>query len=481
MDPIEPNPLPSPQHDLESSQPAASIKPESRLNQWLKSVSPFTYFFSFVLILSLVALAYFVLQNLTLKSQLGMSFFRWPWAKTICTYQATDFKPGETVPSVDGCNSCSCSQDGQVMCTLMACESTNEVANISNTNSWQSYSNKIYHYSFKYPPDWEINYGKTAGAVIASHDDVAEAAYVSLFKPELSKTNRPDAKVMGIDIAFNAKVISPLTHEAITCNVIDSQECIEKLHSDIALDTKIEKMSLDSHEAISIEGPIKDDGFSAKFVYVLNQGKMFEISLTTNNVPLDKTLLNTFTEILSTLNFSPPKSNESAETTEDDYPSETIKYAPKSDWQSFIDNVAGYEIQFAPTSKVHENPGATVMGESLSITACRFKDPQGNEVCLTDYSIRVFNNYTGGSRRVWLQENLDTYKPYFMNWIIGGKKALVAIDGNPGGSSSLNILIPHGNQMIVFMVSGVAWDPDTGKVPDLAYEKSVLSTFKIIE
>ncbi len=480
MDPAEPNPLPASQYDPEPIQSAASIKPESKLVRALKNISPFTYCFAAVLVISLVALAYFVLQNLSLKSQLGMISFKWPWTSATCTYQGTEFKPGESVPSVDGCNSCSCSQDGQVMCTLMACGVTEQVVQ-NNTDSWQSYSNKTYQYSFKYPPDWQINYGKTAGKVIASSDDVAEAANVSLFKPELSNINRPDGKVMGIDIVFNSDVISPLTEEVITCEVIDSPECIEKLRYTLGTESKIEKMSLGSHEAISVESPAKDDSFSSKNVYFLNQGKVFEISLITNNMPMDKALLNTFAEILNTLSFSPPKSSESTETTGDDLPTATIKYSPKSDWQTYTDDLANYEIQFEPTSKVHEYPGATVMGESLSVTACRFKDPQGKEVCLTDYSIRVFNNYTGGSRRDWLQENLNAYKPYYMHWIIDGKNALVAIDGNPGGSSSLNILIPNGNQMIVFMVSGVAWDPDTGKVPDLAYEKSVLSTFKTID
>jgi hypothetical protein len=184
--------------------------------------------------------------------------------------------------------------------------------------------------------------------------------------------------------------------------------------------------------------------------------------------------------ILSTFEFN----DQTQATTDDDaseLPSEIIKYAPKSDWQTYTDDLANFEIQFESSSKVSDNPGATVKGESLSITSCQFNDPQGKEVCLTDYSIRVFNNYTGGSRRTWFQANINSYKPYYVNWIIDGKKALVAIDGNPGGSSSLNILIPYDNQIIVFWVSGVAWDPDTGELPDLSYFKSILSTFKTLK
>lgn len=38
-----------------------------------------------------------------------------------CQYNGKNYKTGDAFPSTDGCNSCGCS-DGQVACTLMACE-----------------------------------------------------------------------------------------------------------------------------------------------------------------------------------------------------------------------------------------------------------------------------------------------------------------------------------------------------------------------
>lgn len=38
-----------------------------------------------------------------------------------CTYNNKTYRSGEGFPSTDGCNSCSCN-DGEVACTLMACE-----------------------------------------------------------------------------------------------------------------------------------------------------------------------------------------------------------------------------------------------------------------------------------------------------------------------------------------------------------------------
>lgn len=148
MNVTEPNPVPAPQNGLEPIKPAATIKPESKLIRALKNIPPFTYFFAAVLTISLIALAYFMLQNLSLKSQMGMNSFRLPWANATCTYQGQEFKPGESVPSVDGCNSCSCGENGQVACTLMACSSDKEVV-LDLTANWKTYASP--GYSFMYP------------------------------------------------------------------------------------------------------------------------------------------------------------------------------------------------------------------------------------------------------------------------------------------------------------------------------------------
>ncbi len=38
-----------------------------------------------------------------------------------CEYNGVTYESGEGFPDVDGCNNCSC-ENGQVACTLMACE-----------------------------------------------------------------------------------------------------------------------------------------------------------------------------------------------------------------------------------------------------------------------------------------------------------------------------------------------------------------------
>jgi Pacifastin inhibitor (LCMII) len=38
-----------------------------------------------------------------------------------CVYNGVSYRPGDTFASIDGCNSCTCAQSGQVACTLIAC------------------------------------------------------------------------------------------------------------------------------------------------------------------------------------------------------------------------------------------------------------------------------------------------------------------------------------------------------------------------
>lgn len=39
-----------------------------------------------------------------------------------CKYGGKEYKLGDGFKAIDGCNTCSCGEDGLVSCTLMACE-----------------------------------------------------------------------------------------------------------------------------------------------------------------------------------------------------------------------------------------------------------------------------------------------------------------------------------------------------------------------
>ena len=134
-----------------------------------------------------------------------------------------------------------------------------------------------------------------------------------------------------------------------------------------------------------------------------------------------------------------------------DLPTETLVYKQQPDWQTYTDNVVGFSFQYPAENNKLAN------------------------------SVQIYNDYDGSSRREWLKKKFSGYQPYYMNWVIDGANALVAIEGNTGGSSGLLIAIPKNKTMIVFSASFVAWDPQTDKLPDLSFYKQILSTFRFIK
>lgn len=154
---------------------------------------------------------------------------------------------------------------------------------------------------------------------------------------------------------------------------------------------------------------------------------------------------------------------------------EIFSYKQNPSWATYSDKVAKFTVQYPPEHKVAD---ASIEGKEISFWNCGLNDPNRGKVCLSGFTLKVYNDYDQGSRRVWLNTKLQLYRPYYQDLIIDGKKALMAIEGNPGGSSDIFIVIPNGSMMIVYNAGMVAWDPDTSKLPDLTYHKQVLSTFK---
>lgn len=173
----------------------------------------------------------------------------------------------------------------------------------------------------------------------------------------------------------------------------------------------------------------------------------------------------------------PTDSTKATDNTEqaEELKTETISYKPDSSWSTYTDKVAKFTIQYPPEHKVSD---ASKEGQEVYIWSCGFNDPNRGKICSGGFSLRIYNDYDQGSRREWVSKKFAPYKPYYLNWIIDGKKALVMIEGNPGGSSSMLVAIPNGSQMVVYSKGFVSWDPDTNKLPDLTYQKNILSTFR---
>ena len=52
-----------------------------------------------------------------------------------CSYDNSTYQAGESFPSKDGCNSCSCTDAGGVICTQRACADTAPVINQCQTDA----------------------------------------------------------------------------------------------------------------------------------------------------------------------------------------------------------------------------------------------------------------------------------------------------------------------------------------------------------
>lgn len=104
--------------------------------------------FGILALLLVVTSGFLYIENANLKKQLGLS--PKPLLPKTCDYNGVAYQPGEGFPSTDGCNSCSCTETGEVTCTLMVCDSDTEQIQTDQTTSWKTYSASSY--SFKYPP-----------------------------------------------------------------------------------------------------------------------------------------------------------------------------------------------------------------------------------------------------------------------------------------------------------------------------------------
>jgi hypothetical protein len=131
---------------------------------------------------------------------------------------------------------------------------------------------------------------------------------------------------------------------------------------------------------------------------------------------------------------------------------ETLSYTPQPLWSTYTDSVSGFSIQY-PSDYIADDNNQE--GKSAAFIYCP-EELKAQKKCVSRFTLSIHNNYEGGSRRVWLKENFDPYQPYYKNLIIGGQKALLAIEGNPGGSSSMMVAIPKGSTMITYSKSWVA-------------------------
>lgn len=78
-----------------------------------------------------------------------------PATASSCLVNGKQYAARETFASEDGCNTCACTSDFQVVCTEKACISTNSATKKPTpTPALKTYKNTTYKFSFQYPQNW---------------------------------------------------------------------------------------------------------------------------------------------------------------------------------------------------------------------------------------------------------------------------------------------------------------------------------------
>ena len=143
-------------------------------------------------------------------------------------------------------------------------------------------------------------------------------------------------------------------------------------------------------------------------------------------------------------------------------------------WQTLVDQVAKFSIQYPPNYKVAEYSN----GSGGYLLGC-INDPNRGELCMSGFSIKIYNNYSGGSRREWLFAQYPNIKNFLINPVfkdlnVQNVNVLAVLDTNSGGSTGSWAIIPKGTQIILltFPVGGDISSPGFKSI------KQFLSTFK---
>lgn len=143
----------------------------------------------------------------------------------------------------------------------------------------------------------------------------------------------------------------------------------------------------------------------------------------------------------------------------------------KPNWQTYSDTKAGFSVQYPPNHKVNEK----LEREKVTFLNC------GSDFCSDGMAITIYNDYDGGSRRVWLSKKFDlsTYNPYYEDLYVAGVNALFVATRDPASNNTVFVVIPKGNKVYLYTAQGDAIPPS--QTPNLNKHQEILSTFKFTE
>lgn len=171
----------------------------------------------------------------------------------------------------------------------------------------------------------------------------------------------------------------------------------------------------------------------------------------------------------TTISPTPTVINETA-----DLKAEIIYFKQDPSLSTYTDNKAKFSVQYGANGKI----ASSEEGKEVSFLSC-IKDPKltngKDELCLQGFSIQVYDDYNGGSRREWLlnkNSNLKTYELSYEDVVVSGVKTLIVSADDSGSLSWTYVLMPKNNKMYQLFYPGGRNTRDN--------VKGVLSTFKFL-
>lgn len=155
---------------------------------------------------------------------------------------------------------------------------------------------------------------------------------------------------------------------------------------------------------------------------------------------------------------------------------EIIAFNPNPAWPTYTDTKAKFTVQYGPQGKI----SSSEEGKEVTFLACT-TDPKltngRDELCLQGFSIRIFDDYNGGSRREWLinkNPSINSYDLSFEEVVVSGVNSLMVFADDPASMSFAYVLMPKNNKMYELFYRG-------GKKSGDLLKTQILSTFKFTQ
>lgn len=123
-----------------------------------------------------------------------------------CTYNGISYNDGESFDATDGCNTCTC-EDGEVACTLMACENGEETPGEDNAPSEDASNFKSIDFDLLGDPSAIVQYSLSFKAQVPKTATVDESKHKATNTEPIPMVTIEDSKfILIVQLVFEADV-----------------------------------------------------------------------------------------------------------------------------------------------------------------------------------------------------------------------------------------------------------------------------------